>query len=133
MIIFIYLFFLLAAWTSPDLHPIPTNASTVYNQQIISITCRALRTQLLEWQSEEYLGRGKSVSVRSSHQPGMISNELDLGIIVSVISTRNTPGDEVIESEIRISASSNFSNITITCLNVDHNTMDSVIYHTTGK
>ena len=120
--------------SNPTLDSTPPGGSTLYNNQPISVTCTTRGSQVLIWESEEYIGQGNHVTVASSDQPGTtIPCFTDLEVAALVISTSNTPGEEMIESLLKINVTSTYPNFTITCRNNDLGRTDSVSYHTTGK
>ena len=116
-----------------DLVSKPDNGSTLYNNQPVSVLCTARHSQVLVWESNEYIGQGRQVAVFLSDSTGvrvLLSTDLE----VLVISTSNTLGDEMIQSRLTvINVTSTYPNFTITCRNSDHGMAASVSYHTTGK
>ena len=128
MILFV-VFYIVCA--EPNLNPLVSGGSTLYDGQQISMTCTTEGSQVLHWISPEYIGSSNQLAVCSTDQVG--EKVINSNVVVLVKSISNNRGVNVIVSVLTVTVSSAFPTFTVSCLNRDLNLNTSVTYITTSK
>ena len=104
----------------------------VYPGQTIKATCTTRGSNVLAWQSSEYLGFGNQLSFVSSSPQG--TNLSHGAVVVTLVSVHQIDDQKVIESTITIKVSdSDKATSSIICRNVDHDESANVTVHKSGK
>ena len=103
----------------------------VYNQDTIIFICTTRGSPILEWFSEEYIGTGGdrlqilSISDRNT-------SSINQNAVAARINVTNENGVVVIVSELRIIASIQYPNATVSCSNGSPKKID-IIFQTLGE
>ncbi|MCG8621961.1 MAG: hypothetical protein MJE68_08215 [Proteobacteria bacterium] len=127
-----YLPGILPALSAPDLRSSVSNGSLVYPEQPITITCVTRNTQILAWESEDYIGGMSQIVFASSSQPDSTDTGRN-GAIAILISVNNDNGELVITSELLINITTRSKTSSVTCRNVDNGQTDSIVFHRTNE
>ena len=110
------------------------DGSSVYADQQITITCRVRGTQVIAWQSDEYLGPGGQLAFGPSDQIGKIVNSQVMDQTFALLTVKYTQdGTPRLESQLHLTVSPRYQIFTIVCRNVDHDRSDNVTYYKSGK
>ena len=117
---------------NPDLIPSVPSGSQVFINQPITIQCTTMGSQLLAWQSVEYIGPGQQLTFNLNSMPGDTRTS-SVGAVVTFIRVANSNNGVMLQSVLRISVISTFTNFTVTCRNVDTGSEESVTYQTMSK
>ena len=93
------------------------NAGQVaYPQDVITFTCMTRESQILEWFSEEYIGTGRD-RLQILSESNRNTSSITPDVIATRISVTTENGIVVIVSELRIVASIEYPNATVSCGN----------------
>lgn len=106
-----------------------------YNQQEILFTCQVRGSNILEWNSGEYIGQGgfplQLLSFNNTEtNVSSTSNPSTYAVRRSVASEN---GQTVIVSDLRIIASVQYPNATVTCRTDSPNSSRNIAFQTMGK
>ena len=110
----------------------------MFVDQPITITCIAWGTQILAWESDEYIGHGGQLAFGPGDMEGTIAGS-DVMEQTYAILTRSRAMDDnskpqlPIESQLHLTVVSKYQTFTITCRNVDLGLADSITYHISGE
>lgn len=110
--------------------PIQTG-SLVFVEQVLPIYCTSIGSQVLLWESQEYIGRHKQVSVTSER---IINGGVTSGNVSIIDIKNNGSGEQTqISSKLSLVVLPNYKAFTIKCRNGDHGEIkDNVTYHLSG-
>ena len=110
------------------------NGSLLYEKQSINIKCNVTHgTQILAWESEEYIGFGAQLVFSSTMMEGTIDYSEIMPETYAILTKVINEGGEVqIESELHLTVTSN-KNFTIKCKHVDQYLVDTITFHISGK
>ena len=103
----------------------------VYPQDIIIFMCTTRGSPILEWFSEEYIGtRGDRLQILSISDRNISS--INPNVVATRINVTNENGVVVIVSELRIIASIQYPNATVSCSNGSPKKID-IMFQTLGE
>ena len=117
---------------APDLHSSVPSGSPVYPEQPITITCTTRNSQILAWESDEYIGGGGQVVFTSNNLPDSIDTSRN-GALAILISVTTNNGEPIIQSELLINITTRSSSSRVMCRNVDNGETDTVVFHKTNE
>ena len=103
----------------------------VYPQDIIIFTCTTGGSPILEWFSEEYIGTGRN-RLQILSESDRNTSSITPDAVATRISVTTENGIVVIVSELRILASKEYPNATVSCSNGSPKKVD-VTFQTVGE
>ena len=128
-----YLPGILPALSAPDLRSSVSNGSLVYPEQPITITCVTTNSQILAWESEDYIGGRSQIVFSSSDQPDITDTGRNGAFAILISVTTDDNGELVITSELLINITTRSKTSSVTCRNVDNGQTDSIVFHRTNE
>ena len=129
-----YLGLLLLTKSDPDLVSTVPNGARVYVGQPITIACTTSGTQILAWESNEYIGSGGQLAFGPGDRPGrVINSEIQDNTFAVLLRNSMVDGEPQLESRLRLTVDSKSQNFTIICRSVDQNRRDNVTYYKSGE
>lgn len=115
---------------------VPHVGTPVFVKQPIIITCTTYETQVLAWESVEYIGPLGQLPFTTQDTEGKKRNSMIMDQTFAIL-TRNTitegTGVQQLESQLHLTVASKYQTFTITCRNVDYDLIDNVTFHISGK
>ena len=102
-----------------------------YPQNIIIFTCTTRGSPILEWFSEEYIGTGRD-RLQILSESNRNTSSITPDAIATRISVTNENGIIVIVSELRVIASIQYPNATVSCSNGSPKTIN-IMFQTVGE
>lgn len=90
-----------------------------YPQQVINFTCVTRGSSVLAWSSDDYIGVGVRLEFLSILSLGTtMQSFVNPGTVAILINVSMENGETVLESTLRITASSQFSSSSVSCHNI---------------
>ena len=123
---------ILPTLSAPDLHSSVSNGSLVYPEQPITITCVTRNSQILAWESTDYIGGRSQITFTSNNQPDSTDTSRN-GAVAILISVTSDNGELVITSELLINITTRSIMSSVTCHNVDSGQTDNIVFHRTNE
>lgn len=109
--------------------------SRVYPDQEVTFTCVTKGSHILSWSSENYIGRDLQLEFTSIHEPGSPEhsqvNSHTTATLTSVTTAED--GSIMLESTLRLIASSHFPSSSLTCHHVGNGLTNSTTLHVMGE
>ena len=113
---------------------VPNIGTPVFVSQPITISCMTSGTQLLAWESNEYIGLSGQLAFGSENMEGMRINSEIMNHTFAILTRIVTESTEVqLESQLHLIVTPQHRTFTIICRNVDQNLADNVTFHTSGE
>ena len=106
--------------------------STAFDQQRVVFTCVTSGTQIISWSNAEYIGGGGGILqvVFGGNTEAIVISRGNSDTIARRVSNAN---ESIRISELRITASVQYQNVTVTCNNVGDGTSSSISFSTISK
>ena len=123
---------ILQTLSAPDLYSSVSNGSLVYPEQPITITCVTRNSQILAWESTDYIGGRSQITFTSNNQPDSTDTSRN-GAVAILISVTSDNGELVITSELLINITTRSIMSSVTCHNIDIGQTDNIVFHRTNE
>ena len=127
-----YLPGILPTLSAPDISSSVSNGSLVYPNQPITITCITRNSQILAWESEDYIGGRSQIAFTSSNRPNSTDTGRN-GAVAILISVSNDNGELIITSELLVNITISSIISSVICHNVDTGQADYIVFHRTNE
>lgn len=108
--------------------------STAYNGQEITFTCTTRDSQILSWSSDDYIGRGIQLEfIAVDRTSSSIQSTVNSNTTATLVSVNDDNGIVILESTLRIIASSRFPSSSINCHHIGSGQTNSSTIQVTGE
>ena len=123
-----------AGYTQRIVSPQPSELQNLCLGEEVTITCETRGSAVLAWASEEYIGaRGTRLHFTTFSNIGDIRASLmNLNTVATLINNTVEDGIQVLVSQLRITAQSQFMNPSVTCINIGFGTQNTTRLHVLG-
>ena len=132
--ILIYVVTITAGYTQRIISPQPSELQNLCPGEEVTITCKTRGSALLAWASEEYIGaRGTRLEFATFNNIGDIrTSHMNPNTVATLINKTVEDGVQVLVSQLRITAQSQFMNPSVTCTNGRFGTQNTTRLHILG-
>ena len=99
----------------------------------IIFTCVTRGSAVISWTSDEYIGRGDSLTFSTLDNLGEThTSTINPDVVATFVSDNNDGGTRVLESQLHIITSLLFPNPSVTCVHSSDSTRHTVSFHVPG-
>ena len=107
------------------------HSDLVYEGEVMTFTCTTRGSPILAWRSDEYIGHSVQFEFLSTDPQGYTRHNQYVN--ATLISVAQDDGVTVMNSTLRIQASSKFSRSSVSCDNVGHGTRRTTSFRVSGE